>query len=464
QMRFLGLKPIQWAGLLMLVGFCLSRTGSAEERPVVSKGEILNLGRCIELSLQHNPRLDSARRAIEASQARITQSVSGYLPQVALSAGYDRQHTEFSDRSSSSGTTSSTFRTGIDINQLIYDFGRTGGRIEAGRQNLNLNRHRFSDTLVSIMLEVENAYYDILRAKSVLTVAIDTVRQREEHLRLAQGFYRVGTRPKIDVTQAEVDLAGALLDRIRAENSVNTARATLNNAIGLISPPDYDVKADIEIETFNGSIEAFVNEALENRPQILTLKAQYDEQKALLESAIGEYYPVLNGNTGYDLAGDEYPSDKNWSFGASLTFPLFSGFAAKGKVAEARALLGRIEADRKTAEFGTRLDVEKAFFAVKEAEESIHTTQRRVEFATENLNLAEGRYKVGIGSAIESTDALVSYAQARVDNVQTLYNYKTAIARLYRTAGRMEISPAAGAPDGLSTAPRKRVPKMDEPS
>lgn len=442
-MKFLRLNPIQWTAVSILVLLCLSGAGSAEEIPVVSRGETLNLRRCIELSLQYNPRLNSARKSIEASQARITQSFSGYLPQVTLNAGYDRLHNEFSVSFPTSDT-SSSYRTGVDVDQLIYDFGRTGGRVEASRQNLKFYRYQFSDTLISIMLEVETSYYDLLRAKSILTVSVETIRQREEHLKFAQGFYRVGTRPRIDVIRAEVDLANALLDKIRAENSVNTAKATLNNAIGLINPPDYDVKADLQYEPFQGDLDPFVNEALENRPQILALRTQYREQKALLESAIGEYYPVLSGSAGYDLTGDEYPSDKNWNIGASLTFPLFSGFAVKGRVAEARALLGRIDADERTAELSTRLDVERAFFAVKEAEESILVTQRGVELATENLNLAEGRYRVGIGSAIESTDALVAYTQARVDNIQALYDYRIALSRLYRTVGRMEAPPAVG--------------------
>ncbi|MEW6327310.1 MAG: TolC family protein [Thermodesulfobacteriota bacterium] len=433
----MGLTIFQVAVVLI---FCLPLTVCAEESIPFKEGDVLTLTQCVEISLKNQPTLRAARSSVEASQARVTQSKADYLPQINLQSAYDRIHTEYSGRFMSAGRTTSNYSAGVNLTQLFYDFGRTGGKIEASRQNLMMTEYEALDTIRMVILNVEQAYYNLLKAQRLLSVAEETIRQREEHLKQAQAFYRVGTRAKIEVTKAEVDLANGRLDKIKAENAVKVARVSLNNALGIRTSMAYSIEDNLEYIPFREGLPDLVNEALKGRPDVLALDAQYNSQKAVLESALGEYYPSLSGNASYNLEGDEYPKDKNWNLGATITFPLFSGFATKGKVAESRAQLKKIQAEKETLDQNVCLEIEQAFWATKEAEELIQTTEKNVIQAQENLSLAEGRYKAGLASAIEFMDAQVLYTKANVDHIQALYGHKVAVATLLRAVGRLTFS------------------------
>ncbi|MEW5948775.1 MAG: TolC family protein [Thermodesulfobacteriota bacterium] len=432
--------------------FCLPLTVCAEGSIPFKEGDVLTLTQCVEIALKNQPTLKAARSSVEAGQARVTQSKADYLPQISLNSAYDRVHTEFSGRWMSAGGTTSNYSSGVNLTQLFYDFGRTGGKIEASRQNLTMSEYEALDVIQAVILNVEQAYYNLLKSQRLLSVAEETIRQREEHLKQAQAFYRVGTRAKIDVTKAEVDLANSRLDKIKAENTLKVAKASLNNAMGVRTSVAYTVENNLQFVPFREELTTLTGEALKSRPDTLALDAQYNSQKATLESALGEYYPSLSGNASYNLEGDEYPKDKNWNLGATITFPIFSGFATKGKVAEARAQLQKIQAEKEALEQNVCLEVEQAFWATKEAEELIQTTEKNVIQARENLDLAEGRYKAGLGSAIEFMDAQILYTKANVDHIQALYSHKTAVATLLKAVGRLTVS---GQQSAISVQPLK---------
>lgn len=440
---------------VIFLAFCLPLTVYAEGGPPFKEGDVLALPQCLEIALKNQPTLKAARSSVEASQARVTQSKADYLPQISLQSAYDRVHTEFSGRFMSSGGTTSNYSSGVNLTQLFYDFGRTGGKIEASRQNLTMSEYEALDVIQAVILNVEQAYYNLLKSRKLLSVAEETIRQREEHLKQAQAFYRVGTRAKIDVTKAEVDLANSHLDKIKAENALKVAKASLNNAMGIRTPVAYTVEDNLQFVPFREELTAVTGEALKSRPDTLALNAQYNSQKAVLESALGEYYPSLSGNAAYNLEGDEYPKDKNWTLGASITFPLFSGFATKGKVAESRAQLQKIQAEKEVLEQNICLEVEQVFWATKEAEELIQTSEKVVIHARENLDLAEGRYKAGLGSAIEFMDAQILYTKANVDHIQSLYDHKVAVATLLRAVGRLTFSGQQSAISDQQTGDRK---------
>ena len=101
------------------------------------------------------------------------------------------------------------------------------------KYNLESVRSDLSTTENTTVLTVKQAYYGVLQARRNRDVAADVIRQFQLHLDQAKGFYDVGTKAKIDVIKAEVDLSNAKLSLINAENSLKIAWVNLNNAMGV---------------------------------------------------------------------------------------------------------------------------------------------------------------------------------------------------------------------------------------
>jgi outer membrane protein TolC len=304
-------------------------------------------------------------------------------------------------------------------------------------QNLNLDSSRSDLENVSeqIILNVKQTYYGVLQAKRNRDVSSETVKQFQQHLEQAKGFYTVGTKPKFDVTKAEVDLSNAKLNLIKAENSLKLAIVNLNNAMGVPDAPEYILEDNLSFQKYNITFEDALAKAYKDRPDLQSIIAKKQAAEETIELAKKDYYPSLTGNAAYSWSGEKFPLDRGWNIGATLSFPIFSGFLTKYQVEEANANLNVLSANEEALRQTVFLEVQQAYLNIKDAEERIPTAELTVKQAEENFEIANGRYAAGVGNPIEVTDAEVSLTTAKTAYIQALYDYKVAWASLEKAMG-----------------------------
>ena len=143
----------------------------------------------------------------------------------------------------------------------------------------------------------------------------------------------------------------------------------------------------------------------------------------------------------YGWSNSEFPLADNWVFGASVNLPIFSGGLTAARVAESRANLRALRADERTLRQQIALEVRRALLDVARFSESIDVSARAAEQAQENLELAQGRYEMGVGNVIELTDAQVQRASAEAERVGALYDHQIAIAALEQAIGQELSAP-----------------------
>jgi outer membrane protein len=414
--------------------------GGAED--VIKKGELLTLERCIEIALKMQPTIVAAINTVNINESRVGQAKSNYYPQINWTSSYERIN---SASGSSSGSTSGFFgrtnedfdhySTGFTLSQTLYDFGKTPTQVKIQNLVLDSSRSDFRNTTEQIILAVKQAYYGVVQTKYNVLVAEDTVKQTQQQLEQAKGFYEVGTKPKFDVTQAEVNLSSAKLNLIRNENAFKIAKVTLNNVMGIPDAPEYTLDETMTFVKYEITLEDALSKAYQNRPDLQSIVLKRQAAKRSIDLAKTGYYPVLNGNAGYTWSGEEFPLDHGWNIGATVSFPLFSGFLTKYQVEEAKANLNVIKANEELLKQTIFLEVQEAYLTLRSAEDAIPTAKLRVEQAQENLEIANGRYAAGVGNPLEVTDAEVGLANARTSYIQALYVDKVAQASLEKAMG-----------------------------
>jgi outer membrane protein len=428
--------------LIFLFLVC-SGVASAQEVSLPQPGKPLSLNDCVGLALRFNPALRSNQATVEAQQARVEQALAAYYPQVNLNTSYNWNTFNFV---SLGGTTRSytynwtfvdVFSVGPTLNQTIYDFGRTANSVKINRENVKASEQDLVTTRQTVILNVQQAYFGVLQGQRLVEVAKEIVANTKQHLDQAQGFYQAGTRPKIDVTKAEVDAANAELALIQASNNFAVAQVTLNNAIGFTRPITFPVEDILGFAPREYRLEDIVKTAYDQRPEILQIKARQRGQEAAIDLARSSYYPILSGNAQYLLRGYHMPNDMTWDlfFGATLSIPIFTGFSSSNQVAEQRANLRNLISQEEALKLNIRLEAEQAYLSQKQSAEQVRVTEKTVEHAQENYDLARGRYQVGVGSPLEITDAEVQLANAKANYIQALYNYKVAEAKIERAMG-----------------------------
>jgi outer membrane protein len=404
----------------------------------------LTLPEATALALRQQPTIRSARGSLTAAQARVPQARAAYYPRVDIQAGV--QTSEVKNTNTNQRNRSESTFANILASQLLYDFGKTAALVseaQAGSRVAAGEVERVRDVVVQ---NVRQAYFNLLQARRLTGVADAALARSELNLRSAQGFFDVGTKPKSDVTKAEVEVANARVDVIRARNLVRLSETSLANALGLEATTSIEIEDTLAYQPVSLDSGQLLAEALGNRPELRQAQGRLDAARAQLAGARARYLPDLTLNGSAGEASDTAIVSTNgvssvqfgdtWSITGQLTWNLFEGFFTQARVKETQALLETARADYETVELQVRLEVEQSYITVVEAAERIGATAKAIESAQENLRLAQGRYDAGVGTILDLTDAQVSLSNAEADNVRALTDYRVGLAVLDRVVGR----------------------------
>jgi len=413
---------------------------------------ILTLVQATETALVSQPLLRQAQAQSSAADARADQARAPLLPQVNASATYQRATANFSARpgslpstvSSTAGqrTSLSTFdywSFGITASQVLYDFGQARGRWHAAEATAEGQHESARAMRLSTVLSVRTAYFQARAQKSLVAVSRETLANQERHLEQIKGFVELGARPAIDLAQARADVANAKVQVIGLENAYATAKAQLNQAMGLPQPTDYDVADDTLAPLLEEDqpIDAMVEVAFAARPELVALSKQVQAQELQIRAIKGAYGPTLGASTGFTDNGQQLDNLRwNWNVSVSLNWSIFQGMLVPAQVREAEANLMAVKAQRDATEQQLRLEVEQARLAVRSSKASIAAVEEALSNSRERLRLAEGRYQIGAGSVIELADAQIATANAAAQRVAADYNLASARAQLMKALGR----------------------------
>jgi outer membrane protein TolC len=428
--------------VMVVLGFFLLFSRAARAEHIIQKGEMVTLQRAVEIGLKNHPSVAAGQGAVEVNQAKKGQAEAEYYPRIDAATGYSRTKSSRTQNTGSlvgtSGGISGSFgqySASVSARQTIFDFGRTGTQVKIQKHNIEASMADLAITEEQLVLNIKQAYYNFLRAGRNRVVADETVRQFQQHLEQAKAFFEVGTKPKFDVTKAEVDLSNARLALISADNAVRIARVSLNNAMGVPDAPEYALEDSLSFLKYEIKLEEAIERAYHNRPEVKAITARKTASENSIVLARKGHFPVLTGNASWTWEEDRFSTGHAWNAGVTLSIPVFSGFFIKNQVSEAKANLYVLTANEEALRQNVLFDVQQSWLDLNEAQQRIAAAELTVRQAMENYEIASGRYAAGVGNPIEVTDAEVVLSNAKTAHIQALYDYKVAIAGIEKAMG-----------------------------
>ena len=411
-----------------LVVLCLAGSSWGAD---VSGTRVLTLEDCLRIAEDHHPDLEGADAQNAIERARLSQAAVGDRVEVSGSVSATRSGAEFGDGSS--------YSVGVSSGVKVYDANRSKYAIDSQRRSLSATEATGERTLSLVRASVKTSYMDLLLNLAARDQRKESVDAFRRHLEQARGFYEVGSKPRFDVTKAEVDLGRAELALVEAESSIEISRVALLNAMGVAEIEPFEVALtpwDIPVE-MEREAEAL---ALEHRPDYRAAAFRTLAGKASMSAEARYGSPSVSLRGGYSYSGDDLSDlDKGWNVGLSMSIPIVDGGAAKARLAVAEGQVRSLSASQESLRQDILLEVRRAALDVKNARERIRITELTVGQAEENYALAEGRYDAGVGSALEITDALLALTDARLSAFQARYGLQTALVGLERATG-LEMS------------------------
>ena len=410
----------------------------------------LSLETALRIGRRLQPQLREARAQSEAAHARVDEAVAPLLPQVNVSLNYQRATNNFAPTGGGaqigmnstpepSFTTYNFFRNGLTATQLIWDFGQTWQKQKAARASAEAQEDSERASLLASDLAIRSAFYTARAARDAVGVARETLANQNKHVEQIQAFTEVGTRPEIDLLQARTDQANAEVGLINAQNDYATARAILNQTMGVEAPATYEVagQASPPLPGEEAPLEALVDEALRARPDVAAKIAQLRAQDLTNKATAGRYGPAVAATTGLTYNGRNIDGLVwNWSGGFTLAWPIFEGGLTHAAVREGNAQSAAARAEVDIARQQARVDVDQARLTIVAGKAAVAASERAVANAKARLDLAELRYRTGVGNGIELSDAQLAATNAGFLRLQATLKLDTARAQLQKALGR----------------------------
>lgn len=402
---------------------------SGDLLPITLSGDVLTLEQCIEIALQRHPSLAEARSSVESQTARVGQAAASLRPRVSVGPSYSYSR---NDNSGERGNINTDFA----LSQTLFDWNRSDLSIQAARQERDARLWDEDDSAQEVVRDVMYAYYLLNRSTRTMVIASERVENYRSRLQWAQDFYSIGTKARIEVTKAQTDFANARLDFVTAQGATQRAVATLASAMGIpIATPD-KVEDNLQYDRYLIAEDEAIITALQNRSDMKAQDVRVEAARTNLSLAKKGLAPTLTGNAGYTFYGEHDPVDnQDWRLSVGLSVPVFDGGLTREEIRQAEADLSGAEARRESLRQNVVLQVRTAHTSLMEAEESLTAALEVQRQARETLELAQGRYRAGVGESLEISDAVDGYAQAQMSVLTALFNHKAAEIELKRVMG-----------------------------
>lgn len=408
------------------------RTVTAAEAGLVPDSE-LDLPALEALALRIRPSVAAARQQLEIARAEAAAAGAAAAPQVGASASRGRG-TNNTGAEPESWDSSDSTRAGLTAELLIFDFGRNRALVRAARARVEAAEFDLRSAENAALLEVRVACYAVWRDTGLVEVGRETVRQFEERLRQTRGLIEVGKRIPYDLTKAEVDLGNARIALLNAGRDLRLSRADLNRALGFAEAPEYRL-AEPPDPVLDPDLERLMARAREAQPGLASLKAGVRSASHLLDSEIANLYPSLRLGAAFNWSGASFPLVWNASGAIDAVASLWDGGAKNSRIALSAARLR--EARTRYAEQEQRVyaELSRALAALESARQRAELESLIARQAREGLILTAERYRLGLASAVELTDAQAALAVARAGGVRARYDVLTQWAVILNTVG-----------------------------
>ena len=442
----------------------------------------MSIEECIAYAIAHNPNLAIAEQQIKAAESGIGQQKASFAPRLTARVNYNHLANS-GTRVANTHTDSIGFNAGIS--QLIWDFGKTLARINMAKYDTQSAQYDYDYDVLNITYNVKMNYYNVLRSLANLDIYEQNVRINTLNYERTNAMFEEGLKSKIDVVNAEVNLADSKIQLVDAQNSLVTNILALKNSMyysdsknfivqntenfGFLKA-DYkkkmqsvdsginvginnkkknedglimlssgiehnDILQDYKLSPLNLTRQEAVDKALENRPDLKSNRMLSRVQEESLKAIKRQYAPELTADLTWGYTKNESTYTSPLQVGASMGLGSINPVGIHYQIKEGEAYLDIANHNVNIAKQDIYWEVQENYINMRQLEKKIPLMSQKVKASLENFELADGRYSVGLNNYVELQDALANYNNAQLSFVQAVFEYNVARETLRKSMG-----------------------------
>lgn len=439
--------------LIVVLTVCILTVGawSQEQAPA------LTLQDSIRIALQNSRTLRSVLQDERKANARVREAGGSGLPQLNLQANYRRLDqapkarfpfydpntgqfgfNEITIQPIDSGTATLSLSQLIDVSGLIRTATQAAS-LYSRVASLDVQRTRNE-----LVLQVKQAFYDVLRAQELVKVAEEALQNAEIRRKMAQAAVEAGVSPKLDVLRADAAVASVQQSVITARNVLQLAKAAFNNTLGRRVDEPVELILVEEPEPQPLAFSECLQEALSRRPEAVQANVGVELARKQETSARRDQLPtvMLTGQWDFNLRTATFqPRESSFTAFLMVQFKIWDSGQTRSRIEQVRADADKAQIAVESVREGIALEVRSAYLSLLEAQEKANAAEKGVMAAEESLRVARLRYESGVSVQLELSDTELAYTQARQNLVNARYDLRVAWARLEKAMGRYAQTP-----------------------
>jgi outer membrane protein TolC len=404
---------------------------------------VFNLTECVEIALDRSPQILGSQADIKEKESSLLSSQKDLYPSLFFQYGY--QHAP--DAYAPFGI-ENYYNYSFSVKQPIYRGRALVTGIELGELDLEISKSAMTQTQNDIIITVHEAYYNLLKTRKFEEVAEQSLKERKSHLKDAKAYFKAGLIPKNDMLQSEVQLAGAEIELIRAQNQTIMAASRLNTL--LRRPVDSEIQLEdiLKFEPSNISWEESVHQAKKYRPELKQSEIGIEQAEKNIILTKAPYLPAVSVSANYlkqgdDLLANDYPlaggSSEVKTVMATLEWRFWAWGQSKNEMAVAKHNVKKAKESQAELLDSIILQVRDAYLAIKEFEFNIGVTEKAIEQAEEDFRINQSRYQAQLSTTTDVLDAQTRLSRARIQYFNALYNYRISLMKLAWATGTLTL-------------------------
>ncbi|MGZ4787686.1 MAG: TolC family protein, partial [Terriglobales bacterium] len=393
------------------------------------------------IALKNNPQISVARLNALASHQVTRETRAGFLPTATINiTGVDAEE---GSRIGAGGLNNPVLydraAAGTTLSQLITDFGRTSNLLASSKLRAEAEDESARATAQQITLAADEAFYNVLQSAALLKVADETVKSRQLVVDRIQALTNAKLKSDLDLSFANVDLSQAKLLQLEAQNNHSVALASLSAVLG------YPNLQNVELVEETGAlqppapnIDELIQTALRTRPDLNALQYDYQSAAKFRNAEHDLSRPTVSalGTVGSVPFNTGHLDPWYGAVGANISIPVFNGFLFSARAHEADLRAQAAEQRRRDLANRIARDVRTAWFDAIRTYNRLDVTRQLLNEASLAEDLTQTRYKLGLATIVEYTQAELQRTQAEIGNTSAQYEYRVAQARLQFELGQ----------------------------
>jgi outer membrane protein len=423
----------------VLAGRCQSTPTPAPAPAPVT----LTLAQAEKIALQQNPHVQIARLiALAEGQVR-REAKAANLPTFTgyLTAVDSHDGSRITAGGLNNPVVYQRAAGGVALSQLMTDFGRTHALVGSADFSARAAASNESASREDVLLAVDVAFYRALASHAILSVAQQTVTTRQATADQVRALTEAKLRSELDLSFANVDLQQAKLLLLNATNDNQESQAALNAILGEELPAVYTLVDETPAAPAPAPEDAapLLQLAFQSRPDLASLNLQASAAVRFSQAERDLVRPTISalGVAGdAPVRADQITTSWYGAAGVNVSIPIFDGslFSARANEAKFRAQA----ADQRVQQLRQAIarDVTDTVLEAQSGFQRIDVSRQLLQQANSAFDLAQTRYKLGLSSIVELSQAQLAQTQAQIAYASARYAYQQALAELRFQTGQ----------------------------